>query len=252
MLDRLTCLLTGSCLFLTAFNATAQNIEFPVKKSGISMNMEIQQESYELTSLTFIPPAPLLQPLTDMKAQIKPESDVQTTNIKLDHWITPSLNLFASIGNVSGTGTAKLPALSGLTLPEVSIDLDGSVYKVGATALIKKEQYIGSLTYTHTTYKADEFDLTSRYWSLTPTLSKITDAGIISLGLLYQNPTEATVIGKTNTPLGVVTANLGINNKHTISWVAGYHTQLGQDLYLRTSVGLGGKQGARLEINKRF
>ncbi|EIJ35800.1 hypothetical protein [Thiothrix nivea] len=242
-------LLSGMCLLLPSMVANAQTTEMPVKKTGISLNLETRQQDYDLTSLSFSHPA--LTPLANVKERIAASSDVQSATLKLDRWLTPNINLFGSVGKMTGEGTAKLPVLPGLNLPDVRIDADGSIYSLGGTAVARKDQYFSTITYTFTRYKADAFEETNTFQSLMPMAGVTTPVGAFSLALRYQQG-DGNYVGKTTTPFGEVTANIGLKDKHATSWQAGYYARLGNDLSLRTSAELGGREGFRLELNRRF
>lgn len=237
------------CLLSFYASADTQTPEMPTKKSGISLNLETRQQDYNLTSLSFSHPA--LTPLVNVKNQIAASSDVQSASIKLDHWLTPAINLFGSVGKVTGEGTAKLPALPGLSLPDVRIDADGMTYSLGGTVVARKDQHFSAITYTLTRYKADAFDETNTFHTLTPMLGTATRLGVVSLALRYQQG-DGKYLGKSTSPFGEVITDIGLENKHATSWLAGYNTKLGNALYLRASAELGNRQGLRLELNQRF
>ena len=242
-----------SCLIFAAQNTCAgtEDIAITPKATGIAISVETQQQDYTLTSLSISPPLPVLKQLEAAKDQIKARSDVQTTAIRMDRWVTPNINLCGSVAKISGEGVAKLPALPGLSLPDIKVDADGMSYSAGATAVVRKDSYFGALTYTHTFYKPDTLDTTNESSSVMPTVGKITRAGTFSLSMLYQD-SKGDYIGKANTPFGEMTANFSAENKNNISWLAGYRTQLADNLYVRAIAELGGREGIRLDLSKRF
>ncbi|EIJ36297.1 hypothetical protein [Thiothrix nivea] len=242
----------GICLLASVQPVFAKEAIDSEQTTGISFSIKTQQQDLTLNSLSLESAPPQLASLANMADQIKASSDTQTTSIQLSRRIAPGINVFGSIGQVSGETIAKIPALPRIQLPDIKIDTDGMIYSVGARAVVKKEQYLASLTYVHTLYKPDNtLNAASHSYSITPSVGVITDAGVFSLGLTYQE-NKRDFTGKLNTPLGEAAVKANVENKHKTSWVAAYRTELGNDLYLRGGVELGGKEGVSLAIIKRF
>ena len=243
------CAVSSACLLLCSLHPHSPTADTLTKQSGVSLMIQTQKQDYGLTSLSFDQPA--LAPLATMKARINASSDIKATSIKLNHWVNPHINLFGVISKVTGEGTATLPALPGLNLPDVRINADGTTYSIGATAVAKRGKHFGAATYVYTAYQPDNMNTTNDSWSLTPAVGTITPIGIFSLGLRYQQ-SKGNYIGTTTTPLGEVNANIGVKNKDHNSWIIDYRTPLTDSLLFSTSAELGNRQGVRLELTQRF
>ncbi|MDH3338844.1 MAG: hypothetical protein OER22_03950 [Gammaproteobacteria bacterium] len=81
------------------------------------------------------------------------ENEIRHSDIKLDVWLTPFLNVFAIYGQIDGDTTIDLGVL-GLPLPPatntLSIDYDGSVYGGGIVFAVGGDRWFASVTGTVT------------------------------------------------------------------------------------------------------
>lgn len=81
------------------------------------------------------------------------KNDVRHTDLHLDVWVTPFLNVFAVYGTLTGDTNIDLNVL-GLPLPaatnNLNIDYDGSVFGGGAVLAVGGDRWFGSVTTTFT------------------------------------------------------------------------------------------------------
>jgi hypothetical protein len=223
-----------------------------LKNKGVSLTFQTQQQAFKLNTLSFDRPA--LFPLAQAKDLIVVDREVETKGVKLDYQIRPYLNTFGSVDQSRGTALIKLSQLPGRTtpLPDLKINADGTTYSVGATLLARKQDYFAALTYIHSLTDVESSSQTNPSYVVMPTLGKKTPVGAFTVGLRYQHA-ESSYQGTVNLPaLGQVNTSLSSENANKLSYVAGFHKELGRDFYLRSHLEFGDREGGRLEIGRRF
>jgi hypothetical protein len=116
---------------------------------GIGVDYFSMSQPYRLDSLSFSPP---VLPITD--PSILPiDSDIRHTDLKVDVWIAPFLNVFGIYGQIDGDTTIDLGVLGLPFPPDVNslvVDYDGDVYGGGVVFAIAGERWFASVTGTFT------------------------------------------------------------------------------------------------------
>ena len=125
---------------------------------GIGIDYFAMDQPYQIDSLTFSPP---VLPIPDPSV-LDVNNDVEHTDIKIDVWVLPFLNLFGIYGQIDGKTAVDLSAL-GLPLPpearSLVVDYDGDVYGGGAVLAFGGDRWFGSITATFTdTSLGGDFD----------------------------------------------------------------------------------------------
>lgn len=116
---------------------------------GIGVDYFSMRQPYQLDELSFSPP---VLPITD--PSILPiDNQIQYTDLHLDVWVTPFLNVFGIYGQIDGDTTIDLGVL-GLPLPpnvnNLVVDYDGEVYGGGIVLAVGGDRWFASVTGTFT------------------------------------------------------------------------------------------------------
>jgi len=114
---------------------------------GVGIDYFSMSQPYQLDSLSFSPP---VLPITD--PSILPiENEIRHTDIKVDVWVTPFLNVFGIYGQIDGDTTINLGVLGLPFPPDVSsllVDYDGDVTGLGAVLAVGGDRWFASVTGT--------------------------------------------------------------------------------------------------------
>jgi hypothetical protein len=129
-------------------NDMAGDMKLP-RTWGIGVDYFSMSQPYRLDSLSFSPP---VLPIPD--PSILPiDSDIRHTDLKVDVWVTPFLNVFGIYGQIDGDTTIDLGVLGLPFPPDVNslvVDYDGDVYGGGVVFAIAGERWFASVTGTFT------------------------------------------------------------------------------------------------------
>lgn len=229
-----------------------ENTKNVLKTHGVGLELYSQNQDLKLTGLTL--DNPLLTTLlpANLQDQVKINNEIKLAGAKLDYWVNPNLNVFGGVAQAQGKAVATLPRIMGVTLPDVKLDANGMMYNVGATVVGYKDPYFATLTYVHSIADFNGSKDAGAADTVIPGVGVVTGAGAFSLGLIHQQG-KVNYTGSLDLPLvGTVSAEVESESKHRINYTAGYHAQLGKDLFLSANAGFGNWREARLEINKRF
>lgn len=116
---------------------------------GVGIDYFDMVQPYDLDFLSFSPP---VLPIDD-PGLLPIENDLRHTDLKLDVWVFPFLNVFAIYGRIDGETTIDLSVL-GLPLPptvnSLIVDYDGNVFGGGAVLAVGNERWFASVTATFT------------------------------------------------------------------------------------------------------
>ena len=114
---------------------------------GVGIDYFSMSQPYHLDSLSFSPP---VLPITD--PSILPiENEIRHTDIKIDVWVTPFLNVFGIYGQIDGDTTIDLGVLGLPFPPDVSsllVDYDGDVAGLGIVLAVGGDRWFASVTGT--------------------------------------------------------------------------------------------------------
>jgi hypothetical protein len=116
---------------------------------GIGVDYFAMRQPYQLDELSFSPP---VLPITD--PSILPiDNEIRHTDLHVDVWVTPFLNVFGIYGRIDGETTIDLGVL-GLPLPpnvnSLLVDYDGDVYGGGIVLAVGGDSWFASVTGTFT------------------------------------------------------------------------------------------------------
>lgn len=116
---------------------------------GIGVDYFTMRQPYQLDALSFSPP---VLPITD--PSILPiDNQITHTDIHLDVWVTPFLNVFAIYGRIDGDTTIDLGVLRLPLPPNVNsllVEYDGDVYGGGIVLAVGGDSWFASVTGTFT------------------------------------------------------------------------------------------------------
>jgi hypothetical protein len=116
---------------------------------GIGVDYFTMRQPYQLDALSFSPP---VLPITD--PSILPiDNEIRHTDLHVDVWVTPFLNVFGIYGRIDGDTTIDLGVL-GLPLPpnvnSLLVEYDGDVYGGGIVLAVGGDSWFASVTGTFT------------------------------------------------------------------------------------------------------
>jgi len=150
-------------------NNLAGDRELP-RTWGIGVDYFSMSQPYKLDELSFSPP---VLPITD--PSILPiNNEIQYTDLHLDVWVTPFLNVFGIYGKIDGETTIDLGVL-GLPLPPdvntLLVDYDGEVYGGGIVLAVGGDKWFASVTGTYTdTSLSGDFESSVQATAIQPRL----------------------------------------------------------------------------------
>lgn len=152
MKKALACLLLAAPLAANADalfgNSLAGDAKLP-RTWGIGVDYFDMVQPYQLDYLSFSPP---VLPIEDPSI-LDIENDLRHTDLKLDVWVLPFLNVFGIYGRIDGETNIDFSAL-GLPLPpqvsSLAVDYDGDVFGGGAVLAVGNDRWFASLTATYT------------------------------------------------------------------------------------------------------
>lgn len=244
--------LIPSLLISQSALANDQN-RFEFKKTGIALSVYSQKQDYKLNSLSFDNPA--LAPLAAAKDQVVVKSDVKATTLKLDHQILPNLNVFGSVVKTRGDALVKLSNIPLQTgpLPDLALDVGGTIYHLGGTAIARHKDYFATLSYIYSITKLESSSEDGKANTWIPSIGKKTRLGAFSLGVIYQEA-EGGLTGTFDVPQlgGPVKVTVEAENAHKLSYTAGYFVPVAKNTFFRANVEFGDREGMNLELNHRF
>jgi len=123
---------------------------------GIGIDYFGMSQPYQLDGLTLA--LPQLEDLIPDPGILPIENEIRHTDIKIDVWVTPFLNVFGIYGRIDGDTDINLGVL-GLPLPPatntLTIDYDGDVYGAGVVLAVGGDRWFASVTGTVTNSNLD-------------------------------------------------------------------------------------------------
>ena len=249
----LTCALVLPSLMISTSTFAKTPNKFDFKATGLGLSVYSQKQDYKVTELSFDNPA--LAPFAAAKDRVVVKSDIEAVTLKLDHQVRPYLNVFGSVVKSRGDALVKLssiPTPSGVPLPDMVLDASGTIFHLGGTAIVRRNDYFLSLSYMRSLSKLKSGSEDGKANTWAPSIGKKTKLGIFSLGAIYQEA-EGGLEGSFNLQqIGQVQVSANAENTHKLSYNAGYIAPVAKDIFVRANVQFGDRQGFNLEINKRF
>ncbi len=116
---------------------------------GIGVDYFTMRQPYQIDELIVSPP---VLPITDPSI-LPVDNQITHTDIHIDVWVTPFLNVFGIYGRIDGETTIDLGVL-GLPLPpnvnSLLVDYDGDVYGGGIVLAVGGDSWFASVTGTFT------------------------------------------------------------------------------------------------------
>ena len=114
---------------------------------GVGIDYFSMTQPYQLDRLSFSPP---VLPITDPSV-LPIENEIRHTDIKLDVWVTPFLNVFGIYGQIDGDTRIDLSVLGLPFPPDVNsllVDYDGDVRGLGIVLAVGGDRWFASVTGT--------------------------------------------------------------------------------------------------------
>jgi len=226
-----------------------------IKPTGLSLEWYQQSLDLDVTKVDASIPGVPASTLEAAKQQLSTHNTVKVLNLKLDYQLHPYLNVFAAIGQVSNVTQVDFSKLN-YGLSNFVQDNSGQTYTVGATAVGQYGAWRPALHYAYSHLKLNGQDDDVVVHAVVPSIGRQTPYGEISASFLYQDidatysgtiNATAPVVGEVSVPVHITTKNS--NELHVM---AGWQRKIGNDLYLKTSIGLNQHKQFQLQLNQRF
>jgi hypothetical protein len=199
---------------------------------GVGVDYFDMSQPYRLDDLVLdLPPLAALIPDPSV---LPIDNAIRHTDLHVDVWVTPFLNLFGIYGRIDGETTIDLGVL-GLPLPPATntlqVDYDGDVFGYGAVLAAGGDRWFASLTGTFTdTNLSGDFDSSVKATTIQP-----------RLGVRFGDHTEFWVGGylldAEEKHSGTISLDLGPFVPFTAEDV-GFAVDLSQDQDFNASVGM--------------
>ena len=232
------------------------------KAWGVGIDYFDMSQPYRLDSLVLdLPP---LQALIPDPSILPIDNEIRHTDLKVDVWIAPFLNLFAIYGRIEGDTTIDLGVL-GLPLPpqtnNLVVEYDGNVYGYGAVLAGGTDRWFASVTATLTdTDLGGSFDSSVKATTIQP-----------RLGLRFGEDTEFWIGGylldAEEKHSGTVSLDLGpfvpisaedvafavdLSQAEDFNWSIGTHTTWADSWEATVEVGAGDRRTVLANFTYRF
>jgi len=230
--------------------------DFPLP-FGLSAVYFDQDQEYTVDRLTLgVPGLPQIP-----AAALRIENSIEETNLKLDAWLTPWLNIFGLAGQLDGETSVDFASIAPLlNLPFTSLDIayDGDVYGVGAVLAVGSESSFASLTWIVTeTDLSGDFDSDVSATIITPRIGLHNRRGAIYVGAMYLNATEKhrgtiTLPLIPNAPPIPVPFDIELSQNDDWNWLVGGTAALGERWTLQAEAGFEGRDHVDVELGYRF
>lgn len=223
-----------------------------LKPVGISLDLYHQSLDLDVDSIKADSRLGLTPEMLEaFTPQLNTSNEIDFYGLRLDYQITPSFNLFGSIGKAEEKTTVDFsnvnPALS-----DLSLDKKGNIYSVGATYTKNFSPLIASVTLTHSLIDLDDNPHDITVSGIIPSLGYKTRIGVITGNLIYQE-VDAVLSGEITAPfVGAVPIEVNASSDGEIKVVLGLQTRLANDFYLNANAGVGGHEQYQIQLNKRF
>jgi hypothetical protein len=240
---------------------------------GIGIDYFNMRQPYALDGLSLIDTGPVDVDLGEVllpDPSIVPiDNEIRHTDLKVDVWVFPFLNVFGIYGQIEGETRINLGVL-GLPLPPqtnaLTIDYDGTVYGGGFVLAAGGDRWFGSLTGTFTdTDLSGDFDSSVKATIYQPRIGiRFGDHGEFWVGG-YLLDAEEKHNGTVDLDLGLVGSQLpppidgqdvafdvDLSQDQDFNWSVGTHMTWGEAWEATVEVGAGDRRTALVNIAYRF
>lgn len=222
-----------------------------LKKTGISVDLYRQTLDLKVTDIKANVPGVTPELLNTFKPQLNTSNSIDVYGLRLDYQLTPSFNIFGSLGKVEENTTVNFSNINA-ALSDLVIEQKGTVYSVGGVYTKNFDPLFASVRVVHSRINLDDNPHDIKVSGLIPTVGIKTRIGILTGSLLYQE-VDAVFAGEITAPfVGAVPVEVSATNDNDIQVMAGLRTRLARDFYLNASAGLNGQEHYQIQLNKRF
>jgi hypothetical protein len=247
--------LVGIFLTISCYGQESQSI-FPLCRSmagdrelpnpyGVGITYHHQKQDYDLVDLMVNLPG---IDLAQASAAVTVDNTTDETNLKLDLWLLPFMNVFGIIGHVEGQTEVTLPQ----PLGSLDVDYDGLVYGGGLTLAGGYEKFFGSITAIFTNTDLDISTSSVEAFILTPRIGYCLGFGEVWIGSMYQH-TQEEHSGTVSVPMiGTVNFDVELEEKDPWNYLAGVRFNLGKNWDLEIEGGVGERQHVTASLTYRF
>jgi hypothetical protein len=236
------------------------------RRWGIGIDYFAMRQPYQIDSLSFSPP---VLPITDPSI-LAIDNEIRHTDLHVDVWVAPFLNVFGIYGKITGETTIDLGVL-GLPLPpEVNsllVDYDGEVYGGGLVLAVGGDRWFASATGTFTdTSLTGDFKSSVQATTIQPRLGmRFGDHTELWVGGYFIDATEKHS-GTLSIDLGPFIAPPGgpiprpvdldfaveLSQKEDFNWSFGTHMMMSDAWEATVEVGAGDRRTVLANITYRF
>ena len=229
--------------------------------SGVGITLFQQQQDYDM-GRGIVSVGGSIIPL-GLVPGVGIKSDFVETNLKVDDWVLPFLNVFGILGVIDGTTrvTAPLDVVMGPGAGTLVLDLDydGWALGGGATLAVGTENVFGSLTATYTVTDLDISDSSITAFTLSPKVGYVMDdmgedkALTFWVGAMLQDVQEDQA-GSIVVPTlgGVVTYDVELEEQSAWHGLAGMSLIASEEWSFELEAGFGTRQHALFAATRRF
>lgn len=246
--------ITLMCFLSFMHTSQASNDGLPaLKKMGFSLDLYRQKLDLKVTDIKINADVPGITPelIDAFKPQLNTSNNIDVYGIRLDYQLTPSFNIFGSLGKVEESTIVDFSTINA-ALSDLVIEQKGTVYSVGGTYTKHFDPLFASMSVVHSRIDLNDNPHDIKVSGLIPSVGIKTRMGILTGSLLYQE-VDAVFAGKITAPfIGAVPVEVNATNDNDIQVLAGLRTRLARDFYLNASAGLNGQEHYQIQLNKRF
>lgn len=231
------------------------------KAFGIGVDYFSLDQPFQIERLSISTPIPILPPNLD-PAVIGTDSDVSNSDLKIDVWLWPFLNVFAIYGQIDGETIVDLSNIGVPLPPQVSrlaINYDGDVYGGGLVLAVAGDRWFASVTGTFTdTSLSGGFNSSVKATTIQPRVGlRVGDDAEFWIGGYIIDAEEShagTIILDLGPFIGIVPIDfdVGLSQKRDFSLSFGTHMMLSDSWEATIEVGVGDRDTALANLTYRF
>lgn len=237
---------TTSILPLCSSWAGDQELPLPI---GFGIHWYFQEQEYDLLDLWVSGMGSI--PTDDIDV----ENHLTETNLKLDIWVLPFMNIFGILGKLEGETHVGLSALN---IPDMDFDYDGWVYGGGVTLAYGGKLIFGSLTGTYTDTDLDITSSSVKSWIITPKLGvNINNVALVNrisiyAGTMHQHHEEKHSGEESAPGFGEFSYKVTTEQKKARNVLIGVSAEIIKHLQIEFEGGFRGRSHGLASITLRF